>query len=301
MINSVIVTNHLGESLTLELRNPESSGFLIQSVLGLTPSKANVNTTDVLELDGAFINSVGVSKRNILIKLLFSDEPSVEYNRKKTYKYFPVKKDVMLEIHTDSQVLKTHGVVESNETVIFSKQTGTTISIVCPDAYLTPLEPIYTIFSGVVSSFEFPFENLSLVANLIEFGTVLTNKEQTVLYDGDAECGIIVRIHAVGPVSNLKISNTTTHELMSFSDDKFVSATGHAIQSGDEIIINTKPGSKSVSMIREGVEFNILSCLEYGYSWFTLQTGDNLFLYAADSGDDNLLFSIEHNPLYGGI
>ena len=45
MIKAVTVTNHLGESLTMDLMQPEGSGFTVRSISGLGPVKATVNVT----------------------------------------------------------------------------------------------------------------------------------------------------------------------------------------------------------------------------------------------------------------
>ena len=43
MIKSVTITNHLDESIKLDLFNPEESGFIIKNIEGLGPVKANIN------------------------------------------------------------------------------------------------------------------------------------------------------------------------------------------------------------------------------------------------------------------
>lgn len=45
MIRAVTFTNYLGDSIRLDLARPEKSGFIIKSVTGLGPGKANINTT----------------------------------------------------------------------------------------------------------------------------------------------------------------------------------------------------------------------------------------------------------------
>ena len=42
MIYSLTVTNFLGDRIRLELGKPENTGFLIKSITGLGPVKANV-------------------------------------------------------------------------------------------------------------------------------------------------------------------------------------------------------------------------------------------------------------------
>ena len=71
MVNSIIVTNYLGESIVLELGKPEESGFLITSIDGLGPVKANINTTNKSGMDGSKYNSAKRENRNIVIHLKF--------------------------------------------------------------------------------------------------------------------------------------------------------------------------------------------------------------------------------------
>ena len=103
MIKSFTVTNYLGDSIKLEMGRPEQSGFLIKSVRGLGPSKADINTTDVSTNDGSLFNSARVNKRNIVFEFIFVStvkvEPSgsvtietIEDIRHKTSRYFPLRK-----------------------------------------------------------------------------------------------------------------------------------------------------------------------------------------------------------------
>ena len=72
MIKSVTVTNNLGESIVLELRFPEKSGFLIKEggITGLGPAKATINSTESVTVDGASFNSAHVGQRNIVFNFL---------------------------------------------------------------------------------------------------------------------------------------------------------------------------------------------------------------------------------------
>ena len=121
MIKSVTVTNYLGDSIKLELTRPEKSGFIIKSIDGLGPSPANVNTTEVSTNDGSLFNSARSSQRNIVLKLQFTETftESIEDIRQKTYKYFPLKKNLTLLIETDNRIVSTVGYPETNEPTIF--------------------------------------------------------------------------------------------------------------------------------------------------------------------------------------
>lgn len=303
MIRSITIRNHLDNSIKLELTRPDLSGFIIKSIDGLGPAKANINTVDIATNDGSIFNSSRLDKRNITLDLEFfqTDTESIEDVRQKTYKYFPVKQRVYVTVETDNHTLETEGYVESNEPNIFSKNEGTNISIICPDPFFYSNSAEETIFSGVESLFEFPFSNDSLTTPLLEFGIIRNKTEQVIVYDGDGEVGISIHIHALGSASNIKIANIKTREIMILNTDKLATLTGSGIKAGDDITINTQKGNKNVTLLRDGVRTNILNCIEKGSKWFTLVKGDNIFAYTAETGSSNLQFYIANKVAYDGV
>ena len=88
---------------------------------------------------------------------------------------------------------------------------------------------------------------------------------------------------------------------MKLNSSKIESITGSGIVNGDDIIICTVKGKKSIKLIRGGIEYNILACLEKGVTWFNLVMGDNIFAYTAETGDTNLQFKIENQILFEGV
>ena len=301
MIKSITVTNHLGESLKLEMRFPEKSGFLIQSIDGLGPSKANINTTDMSTGDGSVFTSSRVQARNIVLDLAFMWEPSIETVRQNSYKYFPIKKRITLLIETDNRICETHGYVESNEPNIFSRSSGTQISIICPDPYFYSPRKNVTVFSGVESMFEFPVSNESLEEELIEFGNIKLDTTRNLFYDGDADVGVTILIHAYGDATNITIYNSGTHESMVINTAWITALTGTGFGEGDDLIISTIRGDKSIKLLRDGVYINVLNCLDRDSDWFTLAKGDNVFAYTAETGILKLMFTIENQTVYEGV
>ena len=125
MIKSVKITNYLNESIELEMRFPEKSGFLIRDIQGVGAGKADINTSDLANDDGSIFNSSRILSRNIVFFLDLLDTPSVELVRQKAYKYFPLKKKVKMLFTTDSRLCEIEGYVETNEPIVFSKRTYT--------------------------------------------------------------------------------------------------------------------------------------------------------------------------------
>ena len=307
MIYSFAITNYLGDRVKLELGKPEVSGFLIKSVTGLGPVKANVNTTEVVTNDGSMFNSARLSQRNIVFQLAFVETvygETIEDIRQKSYKYFPAKKSVEIVIETDNRYVKIKGYVESNEPDIFSSQEDTQISIICPDPYFYSAGEDgnnVTDFYTIDPMFEFPFSNESLTDPLLIFGEIQIKTEGVITYHGDSEIGVVIYIHAIGPATNINIYNTETREVMMINTTKLEKLTGKGLVASDDIVINTTKGEKSITLVREGASYNILNCLDKNTDWFTLSKGDNIFAFTAETGVTNLQFRIENQVIYEGV
>lgn len=301
MLKSVTVINHLNESIKIELENPYSSGLNIKNIAGIGGNQGNVNIVNNATGDGGVFNSSRVNARNITFDMEFIFETSIEEVRHRTYKYFPVKKKVKLIFETDIRTLEIEGHVESNEINIFSQNQASTISILCTNPYFYSQEVNNTIFSGVEAAFEFPFSNESLSSNLLTISHLRIEQEQTVLYTGDAEVGIVIHIDALGPVNDITIYNVKTRESMIIGSARLLELTGSKIRSGDHITISTVQQNKFVTLLRDGVETNILNVLGRGTDWFKIDKGDNIFVYTAGTDADNLQFRIENRIVYEGV
>lgn len=302
MIKKVTVTNHLGETIEIDLRNPDNTGFLIYSIDGLGPPKASINTTNLVTIDGDIYNSARADKRNIVFELKFVHPQSIEIVRHKTYKYFPLKKRVQIVVETDERICETYGYVESNEPNIFSESEGTTISLICPDSYLYSTEQNITLFSNLVSLFEFPFSNESLTEKLIIFGETSFDSAKIIPYTGETPVGILIYIHVNASVSNINIINLNTNETMRLNSQKLVLLTGNDFSPGDDVIISTIKGNKYAVLQRNGETINILNIIDNGASWFQLEETETAFLYQVDDNlVQNLAFRIENRIAYEGL
>lgn len=301
MIKSITVTNYLGDSIKLDLARPDLSGFAVLSVEGLGPGKATINTTDMTTADGSMFGSAKLPQRNIVINLKYLWSKSVEDTRQLSYKYFPIKKKITLAIDTDNRNVEIDGYVESNEPSIFNRDSWTKISIICPNPYFRSIGANgtnVTVFSGIEPVFEFPFE---CIDGGIELGSVNKYTDRVVMYSGDAEVGVTIKIHAIGESTNILIYNSLTRETMKIDTTKLASIIGSGIKAGDDIEICTEHGNKTVTFIRDAVRTNILNCLDRNSDWFKLNRGENVFGYTADSGSENLQFTIENKVLYEGV
>lgn len=301
MIYSVTVINYLNERLKMELTKPAESGFAIYNITGIGNVKADINLTELATADGALFNSSRLDKRNIVISAKLEWVPTIEESRHTAYKFFPTGKAVTLIFETDTRTCAIDGYVETNDPNIFQEQEEVQISVICPNPFFRSVNSKRILFYGVDPLFEFPFSNESLTEPLIEFGKIKRYTDQNIVYDGDAETGVIISMHAIGKVENISIYKVQTREKIVINTSKIETLTGAGLNRGDEIIISTLRSGPYARLLRGGKYINILNAIGRDADWFQLTKGDNVFAYTAEYGVGNLEFEMEYNTLYGGV
>ena len=310
MIKSVTAVNFKGESIKMDLFHPESSGFIIIKIDGIGPGKATVTKNDSKVYDGGTITSARLPSRNIKMEIQFLWVNSIEDVRHKSYKYFPLKKPITLIFETDTRTVEIEGVVESNEPDIFSSEESTNISIICPDPYFYASGEnarSKTEFSGINAVFEIPsdtgYSNESLTEALTEISTLYVQSERGIMNYGEVDIGVVISVKPLAIVKGiLTISNITLGQNMSFDLNKIKTITENDFHLGDELVINTLRGKKSVTLVREGKNYNALSCIDTRTDWIYLTSGENTFTYYLDGeGIEDLQFSVTNSILYEGV
>lgn len=312
MIRAVKVTNYLGDELLIDPFDPESSGFLLTNLKGVTPEKADINFTDITTQDGGLYNSARISTRNITMALLYFPKPTIEATRLLSYKYFPVKKEVKLEFTTDTRKAEITGYVESNEVNIYTKSEYSAISIICPDPYFYSTSDdteIDVTFSNVLPAFRFripkysdtTLKPLEIPARKLIFSKMKNENNKLIEYTGDAEVGMEIILRASGEIGDFTIYNIYTQESMTISSSKLADLTGSSLISGDIVTIYTYRGNKKIELLRTGVTINILNCLGKNANWLQLRKGDNVFSFSATSGADNIQLELKSKTLYEGL
>ena len=299
MIKSITVTNHQGETIDIDLHKPWETGLAVASIDGLHPPNAHINSTELSSMDGSVYNSARVVERNITAQFVLFNKDTIEQARHILYKYFPVKKPIRFEVHTDERDAYTIGYVESNTVGIFSNMESASISLICPDPYFYSIQDVSTPLNDVVGGFEFPFEN-PVGTESLTFGELSVTGPVDIVYEGDTPVGIDIDIHATGEVGNLRIYSMTTNQEILIDVTKLAAKTGQGIVAGDNIHICTVTGKKEVTLTRAGVKYNILSCVSRETGWIRLEKGDNIIVYSA-VGIQNAQIYVTNKLIYEGI
>lgn len=126
----------------------------------------------------------------------------------------------------------------------------------------------------------------------VQFGTIKDYPEATINYAGDGESGVVITLEFLGETTGIRINNTTRGEYLILNDSKISSIVGSNIALYDLIRIDTTRGSKSATLSRGGVVYNILHAVDLSSKWIYLQTGDNHFTYTATAGFDYMTVTL---------
>lgn len=256
----------------LDFSNNEA--YTITKIDGLYSPGAALNFTTMANFDGSRYNSGQLNPRNIVLYIKIHSP--AEKNRLKLYNYFHNNKKLRIYYKNDSVDVFIDGYVETAEIDIFNMNETAQISIICPDPYWKETSTTEISFSNVLSMFEFPF---SIAESGIPFSEL--RRAATAIVDNvQVQKGFIIEFRALADqILNPRIINRTTQKYFGVNFD---------MNLGDVIRINTQRGEKSVTLIRDGVETNILNNMQNGSSWLQLIMGSNEISYECDVGAENL-------------
>ena len=213
-----------------------SSDFTVTSIDGLTPPKANINTTSGAFMDGSIFNSAAAKNRNIVVNLAV--ESPAEANRLKLYKAAPIKQPCTVYINTASRSVSILGYVEACEVESFSLKTMAQISIICPSPW----------FVGTAA------QTVNISATAASF----TNA-------GDIPAGAEFTLTAAADAPLVSVENG----LGQFFE------VDYTFLSGDVVTINTSRGLKNVILKRGSTYTNLINYVAAGSTWLQIDGGSN--------------------------
>lgn len=280
---NLTLKNKSGDSLQF---NQVACAFTITEITGLSPADATINTSTMALVDGAKFNSSKVNMRVIDVAFVINAEPSK--NRIKVYKVLKPKQAVEVAYKGDYRDVFIEGYVQSVDVDYFAMKQSVTVSILCTSPYFRQAQEMVNELSAIIGMFHFPFVitepvPLSYLDNTASL--ILTN-------DGDIETGLVIEIYARGTASNPKIYNYITGDYIGVNFE-FVT--------GDLITIDTRQGSKSIKLLRNGVISNQFNSIMKGSKWLQLEANESVFVGEAERGFANLEITFKHNNLYEGV
>lgn len=303
---TLIAKNKYKEQFELT-HNPN---YAITDITGLDPAEATINVTKNAGSDGSEFNSAYVNDRQITITLCIN-KPT-EINRIALYQFFKPKFPVTLYYTNNNRDVYISGYVQNVDIGFFEKKETVQIVVTCPRPFFTGSNESEQILSNVESLFEFPFsveiEATGALADQaivgvtplgneftdggIEFSRILDHDEAVIYNRGDVETGAVIVIDAIGTVVTPKIYDFDTNEYF------IVNTT---LQRGDRLTINTRRGEKNVTLLRSGVETNLVGYIQPGSTWFQFAPGRNIFSGGADAMAENMMVTFMISNQFEGV
>lgn len=267
----------------MELTHNEA--YVIESIEGLDPPDAVINTTRNANADGSVFNSSYVDNRQITITLAINGP--AEANRINLYRYFKAKYPVTLYYKNDTRDVYITGYVQNIQIEFFNKKQIAQIIILCPEPFFSGTDSNITDFANVESLFEFPFS----IETPVAFSQILPLQKKNIINHGDVETGAIFRLKATGNATNPMVFNDERLELIGFN---------LSMSAGDELVINTNKKHKSAKLTHNGVTTSVINKISMNSTWMQLLPGDNIIgIY--DGTLQSLTCIVEFEDKYEGV
>lgn len=278
----LIVENQYGEQLDFS----KVTDYRVK-ITGLTPGSATINTTKIATKDGSKFNSSTLNERNIVLTIYPCN--NVEQSRINLYKYIRLKQYIKLYLKNGRRDVWIEGRIETVDGDLYESPQMLQVSIICPDPYFKSLTLANYGFSVVKPAFSFA---KAIPVEGVVISELETYVQKNIINDSDEETGIIIELYANALALEPTIYNITTGESFTIN---------HEFQAGDIVRLNTRSGEKSLTLVRDGVESNILNQMQMGSNWFNLRVGDNIFSYTALHAPESLRMTIKLQPIFTGV
>ena len=162
------------------------------------------------------------------------------------------------------------------------------ISLYCSQPYWEDVDYLVQDISEVIDLHyftDYPDDMLYFPEEGIPFGEYDTNRTKVLENTGDVDVGLEIHIIALGNVENPVIYN---------ADGEFI-GINDTLSSGEEIIITTEKGNKTIT--KNGA--NIISKIMRESTWLQLRTGENEFtIDSKDGTEGNMYFTVTYKRRY---
>ncbi len=268
---TLILENETGKKINMTTTGNQ---YMISKIEDLNPPAGTISTSSYAGINGSYLNNAFIDKRNIVIQFEMRGI-DIEKRRHQLYRVVRPSRYIKIYYRTSNIDVYTEGYVETCEMDNFSPLTKGQISIICPDIYWYSITPVYAYYRQITGAFHFPFPENDVPFPL---GTYSRTGNMSIENNGDVT-GFTIKIEDVDDAFTPTINNSITGEHLQIKGE---------ILKGDVITITTKTGNKTVTLTRNGIDYNIINRLVSGSSWLVLQSGKNTFNVTAVRNVKNL-------------
>ena len=269
--------------------------FELTHVDGQTAASTSVSSNVIGGADGDSVTNVQADPRNIILDLRIKSGVDVEAAKRHILKIVKIKQRGTLEWTQRERTLSISGIVESVEMPRWTNKVIMQITLRCDQPFWEDAEFIVQQISEAISLHYFTTDANDMLyfpedgIVLGEYDTIRTRHFHN---DGDVSVGLELSIVALDTVTNPIIYDGNGNFFgIGYGDGE----RKVVMQMGDNIIVKTHKGQKSVTM--GGV--NLLPKIRPKSTWLQMAAGDNLFTINSDDESlTNMKFSVIYKQRY---
>ncbi len=283
MIKSFNFVSAKGAEMPL-LGNPY---FNLTAIDGFTTLQSNLASVTVPFVDGDTLTNIQAQPRSVVLYLRLKETAKIETAKRYILQYVKPKLQGSLQLQQDGRNIELAGTVEAIELPRFEQGCTMQITLHCSQPYWQDVDFVVAEISQIIDLHYFPIPEggLAFPTEGVPFGAYDDDLTQTLENEGDVQTGMLITIIALGDVTNPRIYNTQTGEYIGITD---------TLAGNDAVTISTIKGQKTIT--KNGV--NIIDKITAGSTFLQLDTGTNEFTIQADSGIDNVYFTLTFKQLY---
>ncbi|MBR4859363.1 MAG: phage tail family protein [Clostridia bacterium] len=274
-----ILKNEAGAELKL-IGNPL---FDLSHIEGLTKYAGSLASSTSASADGDTVTNAQALPRDIVMDLTIKDGVNVE-NALDVIKGVVKPKKKLTLIWNDKTI---EGIASDMDAPRFSEKVVLQISLHCSNPWWKNVQNIITEIAESIPLAHFAMSFLIDDEGNVEskpLGEIDLNRTKSFNNDGDVAVGMDISIIAVGEVVNPSLRR---------NNGDFIGCNV-TLQEGDEIKITTHKGNKTITLNGE----NAMSKIMRGSSFMQLDTGEQEFTLAADSGASFCYFTVSYSKMY---
>lgn len=261
--------------------------YFIPLIDGMTEYAASIATATTYNADGDTVNNIKANARDIVITLNVRDGADVSAAYNYLMQYVKPKQEITLEAIRNGDNRHISGVVSEISMPRFVQNVICQINVYCNNPFWEDAEFIIRTIETVrgLHYFQlvFPYDENNAPEGVV-MGVYDTERTRTFTNNGHVAVGMDISIIATGEVVN---------PVLQRADGQFI-GINDTLAANDEIIISTTKRNKRIT--KNGV--NILNKIMPRSSFMQMETGENTFTIDADSGEDNMHFTIIYKQRY---
>lgn len=261
--------------------------FSLIEIEGFTTVQSSIASIVVPFVDGDTITNIQAQPRSVVLYLRLKESAGIEAAKRYIFQYVKPKLTGTLQLQQDERNIQLAGLVEEIDLPRFEQGCTMAITLHCSQPYWQDVDFVVAEISEIIDLHYFPIDQggLAFPTEGVPFGAYDDDLTQELTNNGDVETGLVITIISTGTVVNPRIYNTATGDFIGITD---------TLAGNDEVIISTIKGQKTIT--KNGV--NIIDKIMQGSTFLQLETGTNEFTIQADSGIDEVYFTMTFKQLY---